>query len=121
MPKTDVVLFAENDSSSPLLEWLDKLPEKARNKCIVKIERLAEMGHALRRPDADILRDGIYELRIGLQGIQYRMLYFFHGKQAVLSHGLIKKGDQMPPMEIERAMECKSRFIKNPQKHIYGG
>lgn len=38
------------------------------------------LGHELRRPEADFLRDGIYELRVSLQGQQYRMLYFFHGK-----------------------------------------
>ena len=39
-----------------------------------------------------MLRDGIYELRIGLQGLNYRILYFFHGKEAaVVSHGLIKE------------------------------
>ena len=33
------------------------------------MERLAEFGHELRRPEADLLRDKIYELRIALQGI----------------------------------------------------
>ena len=28
-------------------------------------ERLAQLGHELRRPEADYLRDQIYELRIG--------------------------------------------------------
>ena len=64
MPQTDVVFFAEDDSSAPLLVWLDGLPPKVQNKCIVRIERLAELGHELRRPEADMLRDGIYELRV---------------------------------------------------------
>jgi len=29
----------------------------------------------------DHLRDGIYELRIGLHGINYRMLYFIHSNR----------------------------------------
>jgi hypothetical protein len=61
-----------------LLSWLDKLPTKAQDKCRVRIERLKELGHELRRPEADLLRDGIHELRVNLQGINYRMLYFFH-------------------------------------------
>ena len=36
MPTTEVVLFAEEDGICPLLEWMDTLPPKAQDKCIVK-------------------------------------------------------------------------------------
>ncbi len=65
MPETEVVLFAEDNGSVPLLKWLDAQPAKVQDKCIVRVERLAEMGHGLRRPEADYLRNGIYELRAG--------------------------------------------------------
>lgn len=87
MPQTQVVFFAADDGSVPLLEWMDGLQAKVQNKCIVRIERLAELGHELRRPEADLLRDGIYELRVRAGNVHYRILYFFHEGQAVLSHG----------------------------------
>ena len=118
MPRIDVVLFTEDDRSVPLLNWLDTLTEKAHDKCIAKIERLSTMGHELRRPEADYLRDGIYELRVALQGIQYRILYFFQGKQAVISHGLIK-GSKVPSREIDLAVERKARFSRNCLKYTY--
>jgi phage-related protein len=66
-----------------------------------------------------MLRDGIYELRVSLQGLQYRMLYFFHGTiAAVVSHRLIKER-VVPPKEIERAIERKKRFVANPSMHTY--
>jgi len=75
-----------------LLEWLDALPTKVQLKCLARIERLKQEGHALRRPEADFLRDKIYELRVGFQGVNYRMLYFFHGTvAAVISHGIVKE------------------------------
>ena len=75
------------------------------------------MGHELRRPGADLLRDGIYELRVNLQGIHYRILYFFHGSvAAVVAHGIVKER-AVPPMEIERAIARKRRFEANPAKH----
>ena len=67
MPKTKVVFYQEDTDTVPVLDWLDTLPSKALDKCRVKIERLQEFGHELRRPEADYLRDGIYELRVGLQ------------------------------------------------------
>ena len=80
-----------------MLEWLDAMPGKVQLKCLARIERLKQEGHTLRRPEADFLRDKIYELRVGFQGINYRMLYFFHGNiAAVVSHGIVKE-DKVPP------------------------
>jgi hypothetical protein len=119
MPKTEVVFYMEDDGSVPILEWLDSLQPKALDKCTVRIERLKELGHELRRPEADTLRDGIYELRVGLQHVNYRMLYFFHGRTAaVVSHGLVKEAE-VPPKEIEKAIERKRNFEKNPKAHTY--
>jgi phage-related protein len=85
----------------------------------VRIERLKEVGHELRRPESDFLRDGIYELRVGLQHVNYRMLYFFHGRTAaVVSHGLVKEAE-VPPKEIDRAIARKQKFEKNPKAHSH--
>jgi len=119
MPTTRVVIFAEEDGSVPLLEWLDRVPRKGQDKCLARVEQLAEFGHELRRPAADYLRDGIHELRVRLANVQYRILYFFHGRQAVLSHGFIKKGEEVPKGEIELAIDRKWRFEKNPAKYTY--
>lgn len=65
MPSTKVIFYKEKDeTTAPVLEWLDTVPEKARLKCLKRIERLKEEGHQLRRPEADLLRDKIYELRV---------------------------------------------------------
>ncbi len=121
MPETEVVLFAEEDGSCPLLIWMDTLPPKAQDKCIVKIERLAEKGHELRRPVADFLRDRIYKLRAALRGIQHRMLYFFHTSSGVISHGLIKTGNRVPSRDIDLAVDRKEKFEKEPLKHTFRG
>src|SRR5437764_819134 len=97
VPQTRIVLFREAGGTVPLLEWLDRVPEAARDKCTVRIRRLAALGHELRRPEADYLRDGIYELRARLGSSNYRILYFFAGRLAVvLTHGLTKE-DVVPP------------------------
>ena len=59
MPKTHVVFYQEGDGSCPVLTWLREIPPKAQMKCRIKMGRLAEMGHELRRPEADLLRDKI--------------------------------------------------------------
>jgi phage-related protein len=83
------------------------------------MERLREMGHELRRPEADFLRDGIYELRVSLRGVHYRILYFFHGTvAAVVSHGLVKER-AVPSKEIDRALERRKRFEASPRRYTY--
>ena len=118
MPVTTVVFYADEEGPCPLLVWLDRLPAKVQDKCIVRIERLAECGHELRRPEADFLRDGIYELRTSFQSVNYRMLYFFHQQLAVISHGLAKE-KQVPEREIELAIRHCKLFAANPAKYTY--
>lgn len=119
MSETRVIYFQDEDGTVPLLEWLDDLPAKAQDKCLARLTRLEALGHELRRPEADFLRDGIYELRVSLQGRQYRMLYFFHGKvAAVVSHGLVKE-QKVPPKEIDRAIEQKKKFLTSPKRHTF--
>ena len=65
MPTIPVVFYRESDGTAPVLEWLEALPAKAQDKCRVKIERLCELGHELRRPEADLLRDGIHSCASG--------------------------------------------------------
>jgi hypothetical protein len=113
-----LVFYREENGDVPVLEWLDSLQPKALDKCLVRIERLEELGE-LRRPEADFLRDEIYELRVGLQHVNYRILYFFHGRTAaVLAHGLVKEAE-VPAKEIERALERKRRFEQNPKAHTH--
>lgn len=119
MPAIEVI-FTDDDGSCPFLEWLDIQPPKVQDKCIVKIERLKEMGYELRRPEADYLRDKIYELRIAHQSIQYRILYFFHEKNGVISHGTLKER-VVPPKQIDLAIDRKRKFEEDPLRHTMGG
>lgn len=106
----------------PVLDWLKKLrngDRKAYAKCVARIRRLAEEGHDLRRPEADYFRDGIYELRAKSGRVNYRVLYFFHGRNvAVLAHALTKEAE-VPAAEIQRALERKALYEKDPDGHTY--
>jgi phage-related protein len=119
MPSTDIAFYAENQSA-PVLNWLEDLyrvDKKAAAECIARIRLLAQFGHELRRPHADFLRDGIYELRAKRGRVQYRILYFFHGRNvALLAHGLTKEG-KVPAIDIQRAIERKKKYEKNPAYH----
>ena len=122
MPRADVFFYKTGDDVAPVLDWLRELRRqdcRAYAKCQVRIRRLGDEGHALRRPEADYLRDGIHELRIRHGHVNYRILYFFYGQNVViLAHGLTKEW-QVPDAEIERAIHRKRDFESNPKDHIW--
>ena len=122
MPRTHVAFYQEADGEQPVVNWLRELlrtNERAWSNCRARIELLAQSGHELRRPAADYLRDGIYELRAKQGHVQYRLLYFFHGRQvAILAHSLTKE-DKIPDVDIERAIKRKKLFEANPKEHTY--
>ena len=115
----EIVFYQEDHKTAPLADWLEELPAKALQKCLARLERLEQLGHELRRPEADYLRDDIYELRASYQGVHYRMLYFFHKRTAVVvSHGLIKE-QAVPPREIDLAIRRKQKLDANPKRHTF--
>ena len=124
MPQTAVYFYQEKEGEVPVWDWLKELrkaDKKAFAKCARAIQRLIALGHELRRPEADFLRDGIYELRTKRGRVQYRILYFFHGRNvAVLAHSLTKE-KEVPDRDIDRAAERKARFEEDPDGHTFEG
>ena len=122
MPRTGVVFYQEAPGQVPALDWLRRLRRADRRgyaKCVARVQRLAEFGYELRRPEADFLRDGIHELRVRRGRVHYRTLYFFHGKGiAVLAGGLSKEG-RVPNRDIDRALQRKVDFEKDPSMHTF--
>ena len=122
MPKTEVLFYQDSDGRAPVVEWLEQLHRMdtvAYAKCAAAIERLQEAGFELRRPTSDMLRDGIRELRAKKGHVNYRILYFFHGKNvAILAHAITKE-DVVPAADIDRALARKAAFEANPKKHTY--
>jgi phage-related protein len=119
MPQVEVLIYRDDDGTAPLLDWLASLPDEARNRCVARLTLLHEQGHELRRPHAENLGNGLYELRVKFYKVNYRMLYFFHGRDAaVVSHGLAKERT-IPLGEIKRALERMEEFEHDPQRHTF--
>ncbi len=51
--------------------------------------------------------------------MNYRILYFLHGQDmAILAHALTREA-KLPDADIERAIQRKEAFEKNPKQHTY--
>lgn len=120
MPTTEVLLYQEADGTIPVLDWLKELRRKNRaafEKCLYLLDLLEQFGRELRRPRADFLRDGVYELRTEVRNVNYRLLYGFVGKDvAVVAHALIKEA-KVPDRDIDLATARLEQFRRAPEQH----
>jgi phage-related protein len=92
------------------VDFLTGLPIKVRAKIAKWVQLLQEEGPDLKRPYADMLRDGIRELRVSFGHLDIRLLYFIEGTVIVITHGFLKKTWQTPFTEIEKAKKCRAEW-----------
>lgn len=99
----NVYYFLDERGGNPVQDFIDFLPPQDRAKVFAYIMELKEQGHNLRRPIADYLGGGIYELRPRKNRIFY---FFFLKNSVVLVHAIKKKTDKIPD---EDRMVCLRR------------
>lgn len=117
MPQVEVRVYRDDDGSVPLRLWLATLDRQSQERCLAALVNLGELGHELRRPYCENLGHGIYELRVKSRRVNLRMLYAFHGQDAVIvSHGFAKERT-IPPGEITLARERVAKYRTAPDRH----
>ena len=100
--KWHIVFCDEQVSACPVAEFIDECPPKHQVKIMRFLSLLEEMGPTLPRPYADVLKDGIHELRMTLSGSHIRLLYFFcYEKFIVLYHAFAKNTQKVPDKFIQ--------------------
>jgi len=120
VPPVQLAFYRDRQGRVPVLEWLDRLQVHDRRgyaKCLARLAMLRMTGFALRRPIADYLRDGVYELRARSGNEQLRILHCFYRSRAVLMHALTKE-DAVPDDDIERAVTRRNLLERDPDTHI---
>jgi phage-related protein len=107
-----VIYYEDINGYSKVFEYIESLKISHQTKVLNWIEKLEELGPNLPRPYADLLEDGIHELRIKISGKQIRIFYFFCYKDfIVLTHDFIKNTDKVPIREIKKAMKIRDEFL----------
>ena len=99
-----IYFFIDERGRNPVREFIAALPQKERAMIDAYIRQLKKQGNNLRRPMADYLRDGIYELRPKANRIFY---FFFLKDSAVLAHAIRKKTDKIPSRDLDVCIKRK--------------
>jgi len=107
-----IILYID-ENGCPVNDFMETLPINSKRKMYSVIDYLQEMGYFLHRPQADVLRDGIHELRVQLKDEKTRTMYFFcYDDYIVLTHTFIKRTKKVPEKEIDRALAYKEKFLE---------
>lgn len=100
----EVFYYQTERGESPIEDFLNALPRKARAKCAAYIDMLEEFGFNLPRSIIAKVRGELWELRPEWVGTEYRFLYFtLFGRRFVILHAIVKKAQKLKPKDIEIA------------------
>ena len=108
------LIFYRNISGKCLIEdFIEGLPDEDAKEVVASIAALRELGNKARRPLADYVENGIYELRARRLKKRFRVLYTFAGKRTILLlTGFVKKTKAVPAKEIKKAKVLKKEYLE---------
>lgn len=108
------ILFCdEMEEVCPVTDFINQCRPKHQVKVLRLLSLLEEQGPVLPRPYADILRDGIHELRFTLSSENIRVLYFFCFRQfIVLYHVFLKNTEKVPEKHINKIVAYRDKFLE---------
>lgn len=115
------ILFCdEKVDPCPVSDFIDRCRPNHQIKILRFLALLEAQGPTLPRPYADLLTDGIHELRIKLSGDQVRMLYFFcYRKFIILYYAFAKTTDRVPEKFIRKVAAYRDEFLETvPKAHL---
>ena len=118
--KWKILYFTKKEDQPSEIEiFINSKDERNQAKIFAWLDKLAELGPNLPRPYADLLIDGIHELRIKLSGSQIRILYFFCYKDyIILTNQFVKNTDKVPKAEINKAIKRRETFLQKYTEKI---
>jgi phage-related protein len=97
-------LYTKIDGRSPVLEYIENLPEKEKAKVLKYIEFLRIQKGVLDEPYSKHIKGKIRELRVDFAKSRHRIFYFtFIEKVIILLHAFRKTTAKTPVREIEKA------------------
>lgn len=116
MEEFEILFYETADGKCPVVDFIDNLPIKMRQKVFKAIDILKVKGNSLREPYSKPLEDGIFELRCKVGNDITRTLYFFYiGKKIILTNGFVKKTQRTPRNEIDLAKTRREDYMKREE------
>ena len=123
MAKKWHILFCDDQlRSCPVAEFIESCQPRHRVKILRFLALLEEHGPTLPRPYADLLYDGIHELRLTLSGSQARVLYFFcYRKFIILYYAFLKNTQKVPDKFVRKVIRYREDLLETVSRSALEG
>lgn len=113
-----IIFYTKENGEVPVLDFLQNLNPKLRQKTARQINILGELGFEMKEPDSKKIsikykeeEKSIWELRTKFGSNITRVFYFFwDGDSIVLTNGFVKKSLKTPKAEIEKARRYQADY-----------
>lgn len=106
--KWELIFYKTKNGKIPTVKFIRGLPDKLKAKALKDLELLETYGNDLTMPYSRAMGNGLFELRILQSNNIARIFYFFREKnRIILTNGFLKKTQQTPPRELEKAFKYK--------------
>lgn len=109
----EIKFYEDRAGRVPVIEFLDSLDLKMRQKMLRAIQALQDIGMLFEFRYQSHWTMAYFEHRDKTEtNISHMIYFFFIGDRAVLTHGFIKKTEKTPLQEKERAKKIREDYIE---------
>ena len=102
--------MADIELHDEVVDWMASLDDAERNRTVVAIDRLAELGSTARMPFSRALGDGLFELRFTLGPTARRITYRFTTNNRIILLTTFRKQRNNERAEIARGSPNRRRM-----------
>jgi len=111
--------YYEESCLFPVIDFIRELNTKEKAKILREINLLKEFGFSLGMPYIRKMEgiDKLWELRIKQGSNSFRVFYFhYEGGKFVLVHGIKKKSEKTPGIELNIAVKRMKKYYQRKEK-----
>jgi hypothetical protein len=109
-----VVFATAADGTCPAAEFFEQLSASDQTKLITLFKRFADFGKIINREKFKKIGDNLFEFK----SFQIRVFCFIERNELILTHGCIKKRDNLGKADTERAERIRSEHRKKSGSQI---
>lgn len=100
------------DANNGLSDFVSSLDKTNKNKIKAVCDNFVRIERWRNEERCSFLEDGLYELKAH----QVRLVFFYDGKYAIITHGFLKKRPKTPRNEIDKAKKLRADYFERKGK-----